>query len=75
MNKRLGISLKTAQDRENFLLSIVSSLMLGEVNRGEVVKHLRKQLLNMNQAEFAKLAKVSRRTLTEIENNSQGVVR
>ena len=73
MNDILSGDLSTAKQREDYLIRIVGSLIRGEVKRGAVLRHLRKTLLKMNQAEFAIYANVSRRTLTEIENDSIGL--
>ena len=65
--------LSTAQAREDLLLRSVAGLMRGDLKRGEVLRYLRKHVLKMNQADFAELAKVSRRTLTQIESDSYGL--
>jgi len=73
MNELFNLPLTTAEQREDFLLHAVHLLIQGDINRGDVVKFLRKHLLKMNQSEFSALTKVSRRTLTEIENNTNGL--
>lgn len=73
MIKLSNYPLETAQQREELLLYVSRMMIQGKLRRGQVVRHLRKALLQMTQSEFAKYSKVSRRTLTEIENDSKGL--
>jgi DNA-binding XRE family transcriptional regulator len=43
--------------------------MVGELTQGQLLIYLREKVLNKNQTEFAKLMKVSRRTIINIEND------
>lgn len=57
------------EQREQFLLKSLQLLMLGELTQGQLLKRLRKELLRQNQEQFASLVKISRRTLSDIEND------
>jgi DNA-binding XRE family transcriptional regulator len=60
----------TPQERENLLLFCLQKVMDGEMTEGQVLRKLRKEVLDMNQDEYAALVKVSRRTLSDIENDT-----
>ena len=59
--------------REKTLLDCVESLLYGKETRGKILRRLRKDVLNMNQQEFSLLVDVSRRSLTDIENDKSGL--
>ncbi len=48
---------------------IVECIFTGELTQGEALKKLRVQVLGIKQEQFAQLAKVSRKTLSDIEND------
>ena len=56
-------------EREALLLSCVEKILNSEMTEGQVLRKLRKEVLDMNQDEYAALVKVSRRTLSDIEND------
>jgi DNA-binding XRE family transcriptional regulator len=60
----------TPQERENLLLFCLQKVIDGEMTEGQVLRKLRKEVLDMNQDEYAALVKVSRRTLSDIENDT-----
>lgn len=60
----------TPQEREQLLLHCLKKLMAGEMTEGEVLKMLRKKILGMNQQQYANFVGVSRRTLSDIENDT-----
>ena len=62
--------LQLATEREQFLLASYRNFMLGKLTRGQLLRQLRKSVLRMNQTEFSKLVKVSRRSLTQIESDA-----
>jgi transcriptional regulator with XRE-family HTH domain len=64
--KKLELSPTGREDylRENLLLNLT-----GKISEGTLLKRLRKDLLGMSQSEFCKLAGISRRSLSDIEND------
>ncbi|MDM7862089.1 helix-turn-helix transcriptional regulator [Alteromonas sp. ASW11-36] len=62
--------LQSATEREKLLLEGYRNFMLGKLTRGQLLRQLRKSVLGMNQTAFAQLAGVSRRSLTQIENDA-----
>ncbi|PSJ48376.1 helix-turn-helix transcriptional regulator [Zobellella taiwanensis] len=56
-------------EREALLISLLTRLFDGTITEGELLRTLRKDLLNMSQTEYASLVGVSRRTLSDIERN------
>lgn len=59
----------SSDERHNLLLSLLGQYMLGELSQGQLLVYLREKVLGKNQTEFAKLTKVSRRTIINIEND------
>ncbi|MCS5881417.1 helix-turn-helix domain-containing protein [Klebsiella variicola subsp. variicola] len=43
--------------------------MLGAISRGEALKKLRVEVLGLRQDEYARLVDVSRKTLSDVEND------
>ncbi|PRW24037.1 helix-turn-helix domain protein [Enterobacter hormaechei] len=43
--------------------------MLEKITQGEALKRLRVEVLGLKQDEYAKLVSVSRKTLSDVENN------
>ncbi|ALO45499.1 helix-turn-helix domain-containing protein [Pseudohongiella spirulinae] len=64
--KKLDLS---ATGREDFLREQLLLNLTGTISEGELLKRLRKGLLGMSQSDFCKLAGISRRSLSDIENN------
>ena len=73
MSSNQSADFGSAESRQLFLLNAVQELMRGVTSRGQLIRNLRKNLLMMNQQEFAVFCKISRRTLTEIENDADGL--
>lgn len=48
---------------------VVKQLLLNETSLGQVLKHLRLNVLAMKQEQYAKLVKISRKTLSDLEND------
>lgn len=48
---------------------VVRQLLLNEISLGQVLKHLRLNVLAMKQEQYAKLVKISRKTLSDLEND------
>ncbi|MFD1006870.1 helix-turn-helix domain-containing protein [Oceanisphaera ostreae] len=57
-------------EREALLISLLMQLFTGEITEGQLLRTLRKDLLNMSQTEYAALVKVSRRTLSDTERDT-----
>ncbi len=48
---------------------IVAQLTAGQLTQGQMLKKLRVEVLGFKQDEFAKIVKVSRKTLSDVEND------
>lgn len=48
---------------------MVKQFLNGEFSQGDLLKKLRLEVLGVKQDEFAKLVKVSRKTISDVENN------
>ncbi|BFM49965.1 helix-turn-helix domain-containing protein [Marinomonas sp. THO17] len=55
--------------QQNLLIDLIRQHMLEELTQGQLLKYLRKQFLHMNQGQFAVLVGVSRRTLSDLEQD------
>lgn len=49
--------------------AILAQLLKGELTQGQALKKLRVEVLGLNQERYTQLVKVSRLTLSEIEND------
>ncbi|MEQ4924406.1 helix-turn-helix transcriptional regulator [Proteus hauseri] len=56
-------------ERKKVINQIMTRLLFGEITQGEALKTLRIRILGLNQDSYAKLINVSRKTLSEIEND------
>lgn len=54
-------------DRETLLREVMQDLRRGDRSEGQVLRHLRREVLGLSQQRYAELVGVSRRTLTDIE--------
>lgn len=59
----------TASERQALLVELLQQHMLGKLTQGQMLKHLRKEVLGFSQTRYAELVGVSRRTLTDIEQD------
>lgn len=57
------------QQRKTVMNAIIKRLLFGEMTQGEALKRLRIDVLGLQQAAYADLVSVSRKTLSEIEND------
>ena len=57
------------QDRQQVLIDLYTQYLLSEITLGELLTYLRKNLLGMSQEQYATLVGISRRTLTDIEQD------
>ncbi len=57
------------QDRQQVLINLYTQYLLSEITLGELLTYLRKNLLGMSQEQYAILVGISRRTLTDIEQD------
>lgn len=57
----------SAEQRQALLIQLLAKHMLGECSQGQLLQHLRKQVLGLNQTDYAKRVGVSRRTLSDLE--------
>lgn len=59
----------TAEQRQALLVELLQQHILGELTQGQMLKRLRKEVLGFSQTRYAELVGVSRRTLTDIEQD------
>ncbi|MBP2170460.1 DNA-binding XRE family transcriptional regulator [Erwinia toletana] len=65
-----GLSQAMGVDGRNAArLAIIKALLLGEITQGVALKTLRIDVLGLKQDTFARLVSVSRKTLSEVEND------
>ncbi|MBD5770789.1 helix-turn-helix domain-containing protein [Marinomonas colpomeniae] len=68
----------TEDQRQALLIDLLRQHILGEISQGELLKYLRKNILGVSQTRYAEFIGVSRRTLTDIEQNkgsqAQGII-
>lgn len=57
-------------EREAYLLNLLDQLAQKKITEGALLAKLRKDILGMNQDAYAALVDVSRRTLSDIENDT-----
>lgn len=55
--------------RKSFIANVAASLFTGELTNGEALRLLRMKAVGLKQTEYAKLVGVSRRTLSDFEND------
>lgn len=56
-------------DRDLIITTVSKKLLTGEYSQGDALKKLRVNVLNLDQERFAKLVGVSRKTVSDVENN------
>ncbi len=57
-------------EREAYLLGLLDQLAQKRITEGKLLATLRKEILGMNQDDYAAYVKISRRTLSDIENDT-----
>ncbi|WP_130804974.1 helix-turn-helix domain-containing protein [Acinetobacter ihumii] len=57
------------QDRQQILIDWYRRYLFNEITQGELLLYLRKNILGLSQQKYAELVGISRRTLTDIEQN------
>jgi len=64
-----GLARVGTPDRQSVLHAAIRDILLGKITQGELLKRLRVEVLGLKQDEYAKLVSVSRKTLSDIEND------
>lgn len=59
----------SVSERKYKINRVIKSLLLGELTQGLALKELRINVLGVKQDTFAKMVRVSRKTISEIEND------
>jgi len=59
-----------AAERDAFFDELVDAVHAGELTLGEAARKLRTEVAGVNQATFARMTKVSERTLRHLENDT-----
>lgn len=57
-------------EREALLIDLLRAVQRDEMTEGQLLRTLRKDILDMNQDQYAALVKISRRTLSDIERDT-----
>ncbi len=58
------------EDREALLLGWLEAVQRGELTEGQLLRRVRTEVLGLNQSQYAELAGISRRTLSDIERDA-----
>lgn len=58
-------------EREAMLLNLLQQFLEEKLSQGELLKQLRKNILGFSQERYAALAGISRRTLSDIEQDRE----
>ncbi|MEH5250816.1 helix-turn-helix transcriptional regulator [Klebsiella variicola] len=69
--QRVSAGLKKVKTvvRQAVIHAIIHDIMLGAISQGEALKKLRVEVLGLRQDEYARLVDVSRKTLSDVEND------
>ncbi len=59
----------TAITRKEVIENIIKALLYSEISQGEALLRLRLNVTGLKQGDYAKLVNVSRKTISDIENN------
>lgn len=65
-DKKVSLSATT---RKKNIESTMRALLFSQISQGEALTNLRLNILGLKQSDYAKLVKVSRKTISDIENN------
>ena len=66
----IAMSMKlSSEHRQQVLIRLYQQYLFGEVSQGQMLQQIRKTVLGLSQTDYAKLVGVSRRTLTDIEQD------
>lgn len=56
-------------DRQQLLIDLYTQYLFGKITSGQLLSYLRKNVLKMSQENYASMVGISRRTLTDIEQD------
>ena len=56
-------------DRQKLLINLSMQYLFGEITLGQLLSYLRKKVLGLSQEKYAAMVGISRRTLTDIEQD------
>lgn len=65
---KVGATISTTE-RNSARNEILKALLYGEMTQGQALRKLRIEMLGVNQQQYMKMVKVSRQTLSNIEND------
>lgn len=57
------------QQRQELRKKVILNLLLGHISQGQALRILRAEILGIKQADYAKAVGISRKTLSDIEND------
>ncbi|MGT8857687.1 helix-turn-helix transcriptional regulator [Enterobacter sp.] len=64
-----GIQRVGTLERQSVLHAAIRDILLGNITQGAALKRLRVEVLGLKQDEYARLVNVSRKTLSDVEND------
>ena len=67
MENEMGIEIEVEKEADSIRQSVQTRLLMGTITLGDAVRRLRTEVSKLSQDEFAKLCKISRRTLGQVE--------
>ena len=56
-------------DRQQLLIDLYTQYLFGKITLGQLLSYLRKNVLGLTQEKYAAMVGISRRTLTDIEQD------
>lgn len=68
-SRATAIKPRTGAEREEFVNSLLAEQIQGRITYGEMLRQLRIELTGMTQTDFASRVGISRRSLTQLEND------
>jgi len=62
-------NLLSGEEREALIERIALQLLQGGISQGQALREFRKKITALNQNDYARLTKTSRKTVSEVEND------
>ena len=56
-------------DRQQLLIDLYTQYLFGKITLGQLLSYLRKNVLGLSQEKYAEMVGISRRTLTDVEQD------
>lgn len=68
-SKAMSSKKPTVKNREDIQLELLVQMLKEKITDGQLLRRLRKDILGLSQDQFAKMTKVSRKTISDIEGD------